>query len=70
MTEKVEEGFDIKHIRRDDRKGYKAGALKEGLQFAKGELIAIFDADFVPNADFLKNTLKYFTNPKYWYGPD
>jgi cellulose synthase/poly-beta-1,6-N-acetylglucosamine synthase-like glycosyltransferase len=60
----VDEKVDIKHIRRVDRKGYKAGALKEGLQIAKGELIAIFDADFVPKPDFLKNTLKYFTNPK------
>jgi cellulose synthase/poly-beta-1,6-N-acetylglucosamine synthase-like glycosyltransferase len=64
VDEKVKENFDIKHIRRVDRKGYKAGALKEGLQIAKGELIAIFDADFVPRPDFLKNTLKYFINPK------
>jgi cellulose synthase/poly-beta-1,6-N-acetylglucosamine synthase-like glycosyltransferase len=63
VTEKVKEGFDIKQIRRADRKGYKAGALKEGLDVAKGELIAIFDADFVPRPDFLKNTLKYFINP-------
>ena len=63
VNKKIEEGFDIKHVRRVDRKGYKAGALKEGLLSAKGELIAIFDADFVPNTDFLKNTLKYFTNP-------
>lgn len=64
VDEKKNEGYDIKHIRRIDRKGYKAGALKEGLNFAKGELIAIFDADFVPNPDFLKNTLKYFTKPE------
>ncbi len=63
VNKKIEEGFDIKHVRRKDRKGYKAGALKEGLKSAKGELIAIFDADFVPDPDFLKNTLKYFTNP-------
>lgn len=62
VNKKFEEGFDIKQVRRKDRKGYKAGALKEGLKTAKGELIAIFDADFVPDADFLKNTLKYFTN--------
>lgn len=60
---KEKDGFDIKQIRRSERKGYKAGALKEGLHTAKGELIAIFDADFVPKPDFLKNTLKYFTNP-------
>lgn len=64
VDEKLKEGFDIKHIRRIDRKGYKAGALKEGLKISKGELIAIFDADFVPKPDFLKNTLKYFINPK------
>lgn len=61
---KKDEGFDICHIRRKDRKGFKAGALKEGLKLAKGELIAIFDADFVPKTDFLKKTLKYFTNPQ------
>jgi cellulose synthase/poly-beta-1,6-N-acetylglucosamine synthase-like glycosyltransferase len=70
VDEKVKENFDIKHIRRVNRKGYKAGALKEGLQIAKGELIAIFDADFVPRPDFLKNTLKYFINPKNWDGTD
>lgn len=63
VNKKIKEGFDIKHVRREDRKGYKAGALKEGLLSAKGELIAIFDADFVPDPEFLKNTLKYFTNP-------
>ena len=64
VKEKKSEGFDIKQIHRKNRKGYKAGALKEGLKKAKGDLIAIFDADFVPNKDFLKNTLKYFTDPK------
>jgi len=64
VKKKRVEGFDIKQIHRSNRKGYKAGALKEGLKEAKGELIAIFDADFVPNPDFLKNTLKYFIDPK------
>lgn len=64
VEEKQKEGFDIKQVRRSNRKGYKAGALKEGLFTATGELIAIFDADFVPKPDFLKNTLKYFSNPK------
>ena len=41
-------GVDIKHIRRTNREGFKAGALKEGLKIAKGEFIAIFDADFLP----------------------
>ncbi|MCK8140779.1 glycosyltransferase family 2 protein [Flavobacterium sp. I-SCBP12n] len=57
-------GLDIKHITRTDRKGYKAGALKEGLQYAKGEFIAIFDADFVPQKDWLYQTIPYFKNPK------
>ncbi len=64
VKQKQAEGFDIKQIRRKNRIGFKAGALKEGLKTAKGELIAIFDADFVPSSEFLKKTLKYFTNPK------
>jgi len=63
VKEKQKNGFDIEQIRRKDRKGFKAGALKEGLNLAKGDLIAIFDADFVPKTDFLKKTLQYFTNP-------
>ncbi len=63
VAEKKKEGFDIKHIHRTNRKGFKAGALKEGLKTAKGEFIAIFDADFVPQKDFLKNTLRYFVKP-------
>lgn len=55
------EGFDIEHIRRSNREGFKAGALKEGLEQAKGEFIAIFDADFMPKKDFLMTTLKYFS---------
>ncbi len=53
-------GFDIKHVRRTNRSGYKAGALKEGLVTARGEFIAVFDADFVPKPDFLVDTLPYF----------
>jgi cellulose synthase/poly-beta-1,6-N-acetylglucosamine synthase-like glycosyltransferase len=53
-------GLDIVHITRTDRSGYKAGALKEGLEIAKGELIAIFDADFLPDADWLYKTIPYF----------
>lgn len=54
------EGFDIKHIRRPKRTGYKAGALKYGTAICKGEFIAIFDADFLPNADFLIKALPHF----------
>ncbi|MEM3008684.1 MAG: glycosyltransferase, partial [Candidatus Nitrosocaldaceae archaeon] len=53
-------GFDIEHIRREDRTGYKAGALREGLKSAKGDFIAIFDADFVPPPWFLKKALEAF----------
>jgi cellulose synthase/poly-beta-1,6-N-acetylglucosamine synthase-like glycosyltransferase len=61
---KQSEGFDISHIRRANRKGFKAGALKEGLHIAKGEYIAIFDADFIPHKDFLKKTISFFTDDK------
>lgn len=57
-------GLDIIHLKRVNRQGYKAGALKEGLKNAKGEYIAIFDADFLPNSDWLKKTLPYFKEPK------
>ncbi len=57
-------GFDIKYVRRTNRKGYKAGALKEGMLTAKGEFIAIFDADFLPYPDFLLKTIAYFDDPK------
>jgi len=50
-------GIDIKVIRREDRSGFKAGALKHGLEIAKGEFIAIFDADFIPSIDFLRKTV-------------
>jgi cellulose synthase/poly-beta-1,6-N-acetylglucosamine synthase-like glycosyltransferase len=53
-------GLDISHIKRVNRTGYKAGALANGLALAKGELIAIFDADFLPSADFLLRTVPYF----------
>ncbi|UCD20196.1 MAG: glycosyltransferase, partial [candidate division WOR-3 bacterium] len=56
--------FDIHHVRRGSRDGYKAGALQYGLSSAKGEFIAIFDADFVPSPDFLKELLPEFTSPK------
>lgn len=53
-------GIDIQHIQRTNRQGFKAGALKEGLKTAKGEFIAIFDADFLPKADWLRQTIPYF----------
>ena len=57
-------GFDIHHIHRTDRTGYKAGALKEGLKVAKGEFVGIFDADFIPRKNFLKIVLPFFKDPK------
>lgn len=53
-------GIDIKHLHRTNRSGYKAGALKEGLKVASGEFITIFDADFLPQPDFLKNASHIF----------
>jgi len=57
-------GVDIKYIHRTDRSGYKAGALDAALKVAKGEFIAIFDADFIPSPDFLTRTVPFFTDPK------
>ena len=60
-VKKIQElGIDIQHIRRSNREGFKAGALKEGLKTAKGEFIAIFDADFLPQDDWLYQTVPYF----------
>jgi cellulose synthase/poly-beta-1,6-N-acetylglucosamine synthase-like glycosyltransferase len=57
-------GFPVTYHHRTNRHGFKAGALSEGLQTAKGEFVAIFDADFVPPSDFLKKTIHHFTDPK------
>jgi cellulose synthase/poly-beta-1,6-N-acetylglucosamine synthase-like glycosyltransferase len=58
------QGLDIQHLHRKDRTGYKAGALANGLAHARGEFIAIFDADFVPNPDFLRRTIPHFNQPQ------
>ncbi|MDH5366924.1 MAG: glycosyltransferase family 2 protein [Cyclobacteriaceae bacterium] len=55
-------GFNIHHIRRPNRVGYKAGALQYGLEICSGEFIAIFDADFMPQPDFLMKTIPSFSN--------
>lgn len=55
-----EKGIDILHICRSERVGYKAGALAYGTEIAKGEFIAIFDADFMPTKDFLLKVVPYF----------
>ncbi len=62
VDEYKQKGYDIEYIHRTNRQGYKAGALKEGLEKAKGEFVAIFDADFVPNKDFLLKTIPYFAD--------
>lgn len=66
IAKKVEEvkarGIDIVHIHRTNRKGFKAGALEDAQVVAKGEFIAIFDADFLPNPNFLLETIPYFNS--------
>ena len=57
-------GVNIIHLQRKNRLGYKAGALKSGLEKSKGDFIAIFDSDFIPNPDFLIKTIPYFKNPE------
>jgi len=57
-------GIPIEYIHRTNREGFKAGALQAGMQTATGELIAIFDADFLPPADFLRRTVPYFADAK------
>jgi cellulose synthase/poly-beta-1,6-N-acetylglucosamine synthase-like glycosyltransferase len=57
-------GVDIEYIHRNDRTGFKAGALENGLRTAKGEFVAIFDVDFVPDPDFLQKSVHYFADPK------
>ncbi|GJM34007.1 MAG: glucosyltransferase [Saprospiraceae bacterium] len=58
------QGFQIEQICREKRQGFKAGALKEGMKYAKGEFLAIFDADFLPRRDFLKKTIPFFQDEK------
>jgi cellulose synthase/poly-beta-1,6-N-acetylglucosamine synthase-like glycosyltransferase len=57
-------GVDVTYLHRTDRTGYKAGALEAGMAVAKGEYIAIFDADFIPTTDFLLKTVPFFVDPK------
>ncbi|MGA3170292.1 MAG: cellulose synthase family protein [Chthoniobacteraceae bacterium] len=67
-AEKVEQmrekGFDIDHVHRVDRTGFKAGALKAGLETCKGEFILILDADFLPPPNLLMETIHFFTDPQ------
>lgn len=59
-----DEGLDIVYLHRVDRVGYKAGALEAGLHVAKGDLVAVFDADFLPQPEFLRETVPYFRDEK------
>ena len=56
-------GFDISHVRRGTRQGYKAGALKYAMKYTKSEFVAIFDADFIPPKWYLKKAIPYFAKP-------
>jgi cellulose synthase/poly-beta-1,6-N-acetylglucosamine synthase-like glycosyltransferase len=63
VRRQVARGVDIVYLHRTNRTGFKAGALEAGLAVAKGEFIAIFDADFTPTQDFLRRSMPYFADP-------
>jgi cellulose synthase/poly-beta-1,6-N-acetylglucosamine synthase-like glycosyltransferase len=62
VAEVAARGINIQHIHRTDRTGYKAGALDAAMGQVESEFIAIFDADFIPDADWLQKTMPYFEN--------
>jgi len=64
VAEYQNKGFDIVLINRKERTGFKAGALKYGMETAKSEFIAVFDADFIPDSDFLLRVIPYFEDPQ------
>lgn len=64
VAEVAARGINIQHIHRVDRTGYKAGALDAAMDRVEGDFIAIFDADFIPDPDFLQKTMPYFQNEK------
>lgn len=57
------QGFDIHYIHRENREGFKAGALDAGMAMCKGEFILIFDADFIPSPDIIRKSIDFFTDP-------
>ena len=59
-----QQGHRVAYLHRESREGFKAGALAYGLRYADGELIAVFDADFVPSTDFLRRTVPFFADEK------
>src|SRR5690606_31375079 len=64
VEELVERGFDAKYIHREDRTGYKAGALEAGLKVARGDFLLVFDADFVPTPTLILDLVHHFTDEK------
>jgi len=58
------QGIDVVYLHRRDRKGYKAGALAEGMKHAKGELLIVFDADFVPGPNIVRELVHFFVDPQ------
>ncbi len=64
VAELAATGIDICHLHRKNRQGFKAGALEAGCRVAKGELVAVFDADFVPPSDFLRRSVPHFQDTK------
>ncbi|MFY9223064.1 MAG: cellulose synthase family protein [Blastocatellia bacterium] len=64
VAEYQKQGFDIVYLHRTDRTGFKAGALEAGLKNAKGQFVAVFDADFLPRPDCIKKMIHYFTDEK------
>lgn len=64
VAEYKAKGFDIVHLHRVNRQGFKAGALQEAMPHVKSDFIAIFDADFTPRPDFLRTTMPYFEDQK------
>ncbi len=64
VAELKAQGFDISHIHRTDRTGFKAGALEHGMKTAKGAFLMVFDADFVPTPSIVKKLIHHFTDPK------
>ena len=63
-------GHNISYLHRTNREGYKAGALDEGLKAATGEFVAIFDADFTPQPDWLMKVIHHFADPRDRHGAD
>ena len=64
VAELRERGLDAVYLHRVDRVGYKAGALDAGLEVAKGDLVAVFDADFIPQPSFLRAIVGHFEDPR------